>query len=148
MQWSRGLGGLSVAAAVVALSSVGCYEATPFRLSVQSPSTTVNCAKVADSVFFDAAYERVGNISGPDLFYTPRITVAPRMTPTVRPDLGWGIGVWLKGRGSSGGGHCAFELESLQAGPMCGLQCLYSPQRGTEFDQALKDMARRLSVAT
>jgi hypothetical protein len=104
------------------LSAVGCYEATPFRLSVQSPSTTVNCARVADGVFFGAAYERMGSISGPDLFYTPRITVAPQATPTTRPGLGWGIGVWLKGRDPADPGRCGFELESLQAIPMSGLQ--------------------------
>jgi hypothetical protein len=130
------------------LSSVGCYEATPLRLSVQSPSTAVNCTRVADGVFFDAAYERMGNIAGPDLFYTPRVTVAPRATPTAQPALGWGIGVWLKGSAPVDAGRCGFELESLQAGPMCGLQCLYSPQRGPEFDRALKEMARRLSLAT
>ena len=62
--------------------------------------------------------------------------------------LGWGIGVWLKGTAPVDVGRCGFELESLQADPMCGVQCLYSPQRGPEFDQALKEMARRLSVAT
>jgi hypothetical protein len=130
------------------LASVGCYEPTPLRLSVQSPSTTVNCARVADGVFFSAAYERMGSISGPDLFYTPRVAVTPRMTAMTQPALGWGIGVWLKERGPADGGRCAFELESLQADQMGGLQCLYWPQRGQEFDKALNEMARRLSVAT
>jgi hypothetical protein len=142
------LGGLLAAAMAACLSLMGCYEATPLRLSVQSPSTAVNCARVADGVFFGAAYERMGSISGPDLFYTPRVTVTPQMTPMAQPGLGWGIGVWLKGREPVDGGRCGFELESLQADPMGGLQCLYWPQRGQAFDQALKEMARRLSVAT
>jgi hypothetical protein len=147
MRWLLSFGGLSAAAMAAGLSLVGCYEATPLRLSVQSPSTTVNCARVADGVFFGAAYERMGNVRGPDLFYTPRVTVAPRATPTAQPALGWGIGVWLKGREPADLGRCGFELESLQADPMCGVQCLYSPQRGPAFDQTLKEMARRLSVA-
>ena len=45
-------------------------------------------------------------------------------------------------------GACEYELESLQPGPMCGAtQCVYAPQRGAEFDEALKDFARRLSAA-
>jgi hypothetical protein len=148
MRWWLSHSGLPALAMAACLSSLGCYEATPFRLSVQSPSTTVNCARVADGVFFGAAYERMGNVSGPDLFYTPRVNVTSLAAPMTQPTLGWGIGVWLKGRAPADGGRCGFELESLQADAMGGLQCLYWPQRGQEFDQALKEMARRLSLAT
>ena len=134
----------SAALVVLCLSTTACYEATSFRMSIRSPPTTLNCARVADQVFFGAAYERRSNISGPDIFYTPRVSSAAKV------GLGWGIAVWLKGQGPNrqpDGGRCDFELEALSVEPGCGVQCLYSPQRGADFDDTLKDMSRRLSAA-
>ena len=140
---------MSVAAITVVLCLASCHEATSLRLSVQSPAGTVDCVRVADRIFFEAAFERMSNVSGPNLFYTPRVTVGLQVAPKVQPELGWGIGVWLRGTDQpAGAGRCAFELESLQAGPLCGLQCLYSPQRGEEYDRTLREFARRLSIAS
>jgi hypothetical protein len=125
-----------------ALSIGACYEATSFRVSVQSPPTALNCARTADRVFFDAAFERVSSVSGPDLFYRRRISGSGNV------GLGWGIAVWMKGQSQqANGGRCEFELETLAADPGCGIQCPYSPQRGADFDDALKDMSHRLSLA-
>jgi hypothetical protein len=125
-----------------ALTVGACYEATPFRVSVQSPPTALNCARTADRVFFDAAFERVSSVSGPDLFYRRRISGSGNV------GLGWGIAVWMKGQSQqANGGRCEFELETLAADPGCGIQCPYSPQRGADFDDALKDMSHRLSLA-
>ena len=144
MRWSPGLTGLLAGA----LAASGCYETTPLRLSVQSPAAVGDCGRVADGVFFDAAYVSMRNISGPDRFYTPRVVTLPLGALAAQPAVGWGIGVWLKSKAApTDGGRCEFELESLQPGPMCGLQCVYSPQRGEEADQILKDFAHRLSVA-
>jgi hypothetical protein len=148
----------AAALALAGLSAPACYEAKPLRLSVVTASTALDCARTADQVFFDAAYVRTNSAYGPDLFYTPRLTVpgttinmpvvslvsAKPPTPT-SGDLGWGIGVWLKP--SEAGGHtCAFELESLSTEPG-GSQRLYSPQRGDAFDRTLKEMAERLTAA-
>jgi hypothetical protein len=149
VRWSPSFGGILGAVITASLCLTSCHEATPLRLSVQSPASTVDCVRVADRVFFEAAFERVSNVSGPDLFYSPRVAVGPQLAPRVQPELGWGIGVWLKGKDrATHAGRCAFELESLQAGPMCWLQCPYSSQRGEQYDQTLKDFARRLSVAS
>ena len=144
MRWAPGLSSLLAGA----LAASGCYETTPLRLSVQSPAADGDCGRVADGVFFDAAYVSMRNISGPDRFYTPRVVALPLGALAAQPAVGWGIGVWVKEKaGPAEGGRCEFELESLQPGPMCGLQCVYSPQRGEEADQILKDFAHRLSVA-
>ena len=125
------------------LSTPACYEPTSLRVSARTPGPMQDCGQVADGVFFDAAYQRIASIYGPDRFYTPRLS-----TGTVRvPALGWGIGVWIKGE--NGGAACEYELESLQTGPLCTVtQCVYAPQRGAEFDEGVKDFAHRLSVAT
>ena len=139
--------GGATTALIAALCLAGCYEATPFRVSAQTPGPIADCARVADGVFYEAAFQRVRNVVGPDLFYTPRVTPVGVTNP---PALGWGIGVWIKGRnGTATAGPCDFELENLQAGPMCSaVQCVYAPQRGAEFDQALKSFAQRLAIAT
>jgi hypothetical protein len=128
------------------LCSAGCYEPTPLRVSVQTPGPIADCAQVADGVFRDASFQRVTYVAGPDLFYTPRFTTGAVAQP---PTLGWGVGVWIKGRdGASPAGPCEFELENLQAGPMCSaVHCLYTPQRGADFDETLKSFAQRLAVA-
>jgi len=41
--------------AAVGLSTVACHEPTPLRLSVQSPATSIDCVRLADGVFVDAA---------------------------------------------------------------------------------------------
>ncbi len=145
--------------ALGALSASACYEAKPLRLSVVTPATALDCARTADQVFFDAAYVRTNSAYGPDLFYTPRLTVpgttinmplvslvsAKPPMPT-SGDLGWGIGVWLKP--SETGDHaCSFELESLSTDLGGGSRRSYSPQRGDDFDRTLKDMAARLTAA-
>ena len=141
-------------------TSAGCYDATSLRLTVRSPPTTLDCARTIDSVFFDAAYVRNNSVSGPDLFYTPRLT--PRVTieaanPTImvrsmgQADLGWGIGVWLKdgARHDPAGGSavCGFELEALSPDPGPGMSHRYSGQRGEPFDRTLREMAQRLTEA-
>ena len=128
------------------LSATGCYESTSLRVSVRTPGPVVDCAQSADDVFKASWYQRVVHTYGPDLFYSPRMTLGS----SARPAVGWGIGVWIKAKdGAPGEGwSCEYELESLQPGPMCGAtQCVYAPQRGAEFDEALKDFARRLSAA-
>ncbi|HLK93346.1 MAG TPA: hypothetical protein VKZ18_25870 [Polyangia bacterium] len=148
-------------AATLALSGLAapaCYEAKPLRLSVVSVSTFRDCERTVDQVFFDAAYVRANSVDGPDLFYTPRLSVPGSSmtmpwvslvtaTPTqAGGGLGWGIGVWLKP--SEAGGHtCAFELESLSTDLGGGSRRIYSPQRGDDFDRTLKEMAERLTAA-
>jgi hypothetical protein len=124
----------------------GCYDPAPLRVSAHTPGAIADCAQVADGVFHDASFQRVANVAGPDLFYTPRLTTG---TANQTPGLGWGVGVWIKGReGTAPAGPCEYELETLQAGPMCSaVQCMYSPQRGADFDAALKSFAQRLAVA-
>ena len=128
------------------LSATGCYESTSLRVTVRTPGPVVDCAQAADDVFKASWYQRVVHTYGPDLFYSPRMTLGS----AARPAVGWGIGVWIKSKdGAAGEGFaCEYELESLQPGSMCGpTQCVYAPQRGAEFDDALKDFARRLSAA-
>jgi hypothetical protein len=149
-------------AAVVLVAALAggaaCYRAEPFRVAVQSPDTALDCVRTVDRVFFDAAYERSGSaVMGPDIFYTPRLGPAPMVSlatpprvdfPRAEHGLGWGIGVWLKQRKpETESGLCGFELESLSVEPGCRGQCLYSAQRGADFDQTVKDMAARLTAA-
>jgi hypothetical protein len=149
----RALGAPLLAAPLAALpgTSAGCYEATSLRLTVQTPPTTLDCASTVDSVFFDAAYVRSNSVAGPNLFYTPRMTPHATRWGLVTPDLGWGIGVWLKpgptNQGPPGGSACGFELEALSPDPGPGISHLYSAQRGEPFDRTLRDMAQRLTAA-
>jgi hypothetical protein len=130
------------------LTATACYEAKPLRLTVETPATMLDCARTADRVFFDAAYVRMNSVLGPDLFYTPRVSPPRAMTSTPAVGLGWGIGIWLKGQGTrSNGDACGFELEALSPDPGTGMQRLYTPQRGADFDQTLQEMAHRLSLA-
>ena len=136
----------ALALTVAGLSPAGCYEAAPLHLTVQTPATTLDCARTADRVFFDASYVRMSNVLGPGVFYTPRVS-APRQTTSTRTgNLGWGIGVWVMER-SPQNGSCGFELEGLSPDPDCGPTCPYSPQRGADVDEALRDMTRRLAAA-
>jgi hypothetical protein len=152
------------ATAAVLGPAAGCYDSTSLRLAVHSPPTTLDCARTVDSVFFDAAYVRLNNVTGPDLFYAPRMTgrMAPvamsgpagvRTSPTSMSttDLGWGIGVWLKDDAkepaAAGGGVCGFELEALTPEPGPGMSHRYVGQRGEPFDSTVRDMAQRLTVA-
>ncbi len=144
----RALAPAAAALAVAALSSTACYEAKPLHLSVQTAATTLDCAGTADRVFFDASYVRMSNVLGPNVFYTPRVGPPRQTTSTRNGSLGWGIGVWLTARGPQGDhGSCGFELEGLSPDPACGPTCPYSPQRGADVDQALRDMTRRLAAA-
>lgn len=138
---------VALAFTLVALAATGCYEAKPLHLTVQTPATTLDCARTVDRVFFDASYVRMSNVLGPGVFYTPRVS-APRQTTSTRTgSLGWGIGVWVTAR-SPQNGSCGFELEGLSPDPACGpTTCPYSPQRGDDVDQALRDMTRRLVAA-
>ena len=141
-----------------AAALAGCYETKPLRLTVVTAATALDCARTADQVFFDASYLRLNNVYGPDLFYTPRVSL-PATTMTMpwvslatstptRPTagLGWGIGVWLK-PSESGGHACSFELESLSSDLGPGLGRTYSTQRGDDFDRTVKEMAERLTAA-
>jgi hypothetical protein len=140
------LGSATAALALACAASLGCYEAKPLRLTVVTPATALDCARTADQVFFDAAYVRVVDVYGPDLFYTPRVSVPAATTARRTAGLGWGIGVWLK-PAESGGHACSFELESLSSDPGPSLQRTFSAQRGDDFDRTLKEMAERLTVA-
>jgi hypothetical protein len=151
--------GVAVTAATL-VTSAGCYDSTSLRVTVRSPPTALDCTRTVDSVFFDAAYVRLNSVTGPDLFYTPRmpprtmftamsiLEVASAMGQT---DLGWGIGVWLKDdskdRSASGSSVCGFELEALSPDPEPSMSKHYSTQRGEPFDRAVRDMAQRLTVA-
>jgi hypothetical protein len=137
---------LAVALAIAAFSSSGCYEAKPLHLTIQTAATTLDCARTADRVFFDASYVRMSNVLGPNVFYTPRVSPPRQTTSTRNGGLGWGIGVWLTERAPPGG-TCGFALEGLSPDPACGPTCAYSPQRGDDVDQALRDMTRRLAAA-
>lgn len=143
--------------ALAGLAAPACYEAKPLRLSVVTAATARDCERTVDQVFFDAAYVRTNSAAGPDLFYTPRLTVpgSTMAMPWVSPvaaqpthgtgELGWGIGVWLK-PAEAGGHTCSFELESLSTDPTAGART-YSPQRGDDFDRTVKEMAERLTAA-
>jgi hypothetical protein len=140
----------ATALAIAALSATGCYEAKPLHLSVKTAATTLDCARTADRVFFDASYVRMSNVLGPSVFYTPRVS-PPRQTTSTHNHiggLGWGIGVWVSER-SPQSGSCGFELEGLSPDPACGPSgtCPYSQQRGSDVDEALRDMTRRLAAA-
>src|SRR5207248_11385087 len=100
------------------------------------------------------------SVTGPDLFYTPRMPpIAMSRVPGVREsasamtatDLGWGIGVWLKDRdknpAAAGGSVCGFELEALSPEPGPGMYYRYIGQRGEPFDRTVRDMAERLTAA-
>jgi hypothetical protein len=142
-----------LAAVLVAVlgPSAGCYDSASLRLSVQTPPTTLDCARTVDSVFFDAAYVRSSSVTGPNFFYTPRMTPHATRWGLVTPDLGWGIGVWLKdgpkNLPEAGRSVCGFELEALSPDPGPGMSHLYSAQRGEPFDRTLRDMAQRLTAA-
>lgn len=142
----RALVPASAALAIAALSSTACYEAKPLQLSVQTAATTLDCARTADRVFFDASYVKMSNVLGPHLFYTPRVGPPRQTTSTRNGSLGWGIGVWLTEREPQSG-TCGFALEGLSPDPGCGPTCPYSAQRGADVDQALRDMTRRLAAA-
>ena len=138
----------ALAIVIGGLSSTACYEAQPLHLTVQTAATTLDCARTADRVFFDASYVRLNNVLGPNVFYTPRVGPPRQTTSTRNGSLGWGIGVWLTERTPQGGGSCGFALEGLSPDPGCsGSTCPYSPQRGDDVDQALRDMTRRLAAA-
>lgn len=136
----------ALALTIAALSPAACYEAKPLHLSVQTAATTLDCARTADRVFFDASYVRMSNVLGPNIFYTPRVGPPRQMTSTRNGGLGWGIGVWVTERAPKTG-TCGFELEGLSPDPACGATCPYSPQRGDDVDRALRDMTRRLAAA-
>jgi len=137
----------ALALAIGGLSSTACYEAKPLHLTVHTAATTLDCVHTVDRVFFDASYVRMSNVLGPNVFYTPRVSPPRQTTSTRTGSLGWGIGVWLTERAPQGG-TCAFELEGLSPDPACGpTTCPYSPQRGADVDQALRDMTRRLAAA-
>lgn len=140
------LGAAAVVLVAACLGASACSETPALRLSARTPGPVLDCAQAADAVFREGWYQRVLNTYGPDLFYSPRTSLGS----AARPGVGWGIGVWIKTKDvASGGGNCEYELESLQPGPLCGpTQCVYAPQRGAAFDEALKDFAHRLSVAT
>ena len=137
----------AVALTVVALSPAGCYEAKPLHLTVQTAATTLDCARTADRVFFDASYMRMSNVLGPNVFYTPRVSAPRQTTSTHAGGLGWGIGVWLTERSPQSGGSCGFALEGLSPDPACGPTCPYALQRGADVDEALRDMTRKLAAA-
>jgi hypothetical protein len=140
--------GAALAIVIGGLSSTACYEAKPLHLTVQTAATTLDCVRTADRVFFDASYVRMSNVLGPNVFYTPRVGPPRQTTSTRNGSLGWGIGVWLTERAPQGAdGTCGFALEGLSPDPACGPTCPYSPQRGADVDQALRDMTRRLAAA-
>ena len=64
----------ALALTATGLSSTACSEAKPLHLTVQTPATTLDCARTADRVFFDASYVRMANVLGPNVFYTPRVS--------------------------------------------------------------------------
>ena len=139
--------GAALAIVIGGLSSTACYEAKPLHLTVQTAATSLDCVGTVDRVFFDASYVRMSNVLGPNVFYTPRVG-PPRQTTSARNvSLGWGIGVWLTAPAPQTG-SCGFALEGLSPDPGCGgATCPYSPQRGADVDQALRDMTRRLAAA-
>ena len=139
--------GAALAIVIGGFSSTACYETKPLHLTVQTAATSLNCVGTVDRVFFDASYVRMSNVLGPNAFYTPRVG-PPRLTTWARnTSLGWGIGVWLTERDRAEG-SCGFALEGLSPDPGCsGPTCPYSPQRGADVDQALRDMTRRLAAA-
>ena len=136
----------ALAIGIGGLSSTACYEAKPLHLTVQTAATTLDCARTADRVFFEASYVRLNNVLGPNVFYTPRVGPPRQTTSTRNGSLGWGIGVWLTERAPDSG-TCGFALEGLSPDPACGTTCPFSPQRGADVDQALRDMTRRLAAA-
>jgi len=139
----------ALAIVIGGLSSTACYEAKPLHLTIQTAATSLDCARTVDRVFFDASYVRMSSVLGPSVFYTPRVGPPRQTTSTRNVSLGWGIGVWLTERAPEGNhGSCGFALEGLSPDPACsGVTCPYSPQRGDDVDQALRDMTRRLAAA-
>ncbi len=122
--------------------SAGCYSTAQLRVQVQVPSTSsgVTCVHATDRVFADAGFERVRTVVGPDMFYTPRTN------PGATVPLGWGIGAWLD---HDNPGACALVIEAISADPAPHRAMKpYSTQRGEPFDEAVRDMARRLQLAS
>lgn len=143
------------------LLSAGCYSTAQLRVPVQLPSaSSTSCVRAVDRVFADAGFERVRSVTGPDMFYTPRTN------PGSSVPLQWGIGAWLNHDDAS---RCALELEAISADPVAGptpppallagrrevftletasIPPSYSTQRGEPFDAAVREMARRLQLAS
>jgi hypothetical protein len=143
------------------LLSAGCYSAAQLRVPVQlPPDSRTSCVHAIDRVFADAGFERVRIVTGPDMFYTPRTN------PGSSVPLQWGIGAWLNHDDPN---RCALEIEAISADPApgpppppapspVGHQSFSSPetlsihayttQRGEAFDAAVREMARRLQLAS
>jgi hypothetical protein len=163
-----------VSIVLLAVAPFGCYQMSSTRVPVQSPTSPVGCIDLADRVFFSAGYTRLTG-SSDALVYAPRVSPAAEGLSPI--PFQWGIGVWKPEQStwSEGPGACAYELQAVStdptcdmgcpppptpvsvggggtrepiAGPLrCGLQCPLTPQPGTEFDQATREMAERLRAA-
>ncbi len=122
----------------------GCYRSDSLRLQFRSPSTAQSCVEVLDRVFFDAGYMRLRGSSNATV-YTLK---GPALSQAILP-LRWGIGVWMPeaDRRPPEGGTCEYELQAVSEDPNCGVQCPLTPQPGTDYDQATRDMAARLRAA-
>ena len=130
----------AITLAAAAALSLSCYETKEFKVHIAvSPRAPQSCFDAADQVFFDAGFARIYTSAGANLLYTPRLS------PTARHGLGWGIAVWVTGGPSEA--RCQYDVEAMSIDPHGGTGLwFFSAQRGAEYDQAVRDMARRLAA--
>jgi hypothetical protein len=103
--------------------STACYETKELRVRIVTPSSALACVDTIDRVATEAGYARAPVMSGPSMFYVPKMGPA---TPSPAA-LGWGVGVWLQPHGEHGEtDRCAFELEALGLDPAAA-SCARSP---------------------
>ena len=131
-----------IAVAAAAALSASCYSTQEMKVHLDVwPHTPTNCFGAADQVFFDAGFSRIYTAAGANLLYTPRVSALGTHS------LGWGIAVWVKASGPLAE-TCAYDLEAVSIDPQSAAgMWFFSVQRGAEYDQAARDMARRLAAS-
>jgi hypothetical protein len=125
---------------VALLAIASCYDTRSTSVRVRIPSTSLDCAETTQRTFAEAGFTRMANVSGPGLFFTPRMNPVMALT--------WGIGVTLESSSEyRDKNRCDFELQALSLDEGCGLQCPLTPQPGADYDRTVQDLAKRLSAA-
>ena len=125
---------------VALLVSAACYDTRSTSVRVRVPSTPLDCVDTTNRVFAEAGFARLKVAHGPGLFFVPQTN--PQMA------LNWGIAVMIDAHNDyRDQNRCDFELQALSPDVTSGLQCPLTPQPGAEYDQAVADLAKKLSAA-
>jgi hypothetical protein len=130
---------------ILSVAVGACYETKAMIVTVRTTNTRLDCFEIADQTFSNAGYARMETVQGPERFYTPR--TAPTTSDALA--LHWGIAVSVQsGKGKyDERGRCEFALQALSREEGCGMQCPLTPQRGTDYDRSVNDMAGQLTAA-